>query len=146
MSATNLFIGWSAAVWSPATGSPVTITRVTDVKVNRDASAETFKGDLAKFTQAIAVPMQKRTITVTSADIAALMAIPQGADGGFSVKLADSKNGIAAGGGGVTITLTSCVVMDNTANGQHAKFGSAQITFEGYSADGSTDPLTVAAL
>lgn len=146
MAGTNRYMNWTGAKFTPTGGGAVTINGVESVKLGRDAQPEYFKADLAVYVQAIAVPSMRRAITVTSADVVGLAGIAQGADGAFEVTLADAKNGITNNNGAVKISLTNCVVADNTADGSHGKFAKATITFEGYASNGSTDPMVITAL
>ena len=143
---TNLFINWSTVGYTPSGGSLASLNKVTSVKPSRNGQMEGFKGDVDQFFRVIAVPSQTRTIEVTTGDVKAALAIAIGSHGAFSAIFADAINGTTVGGGGITIALTNCVVTGNTAQGEHAKFGEATITFEGYASDGITDPLTVTAL
>ena len=142
--ATNLYINWTACSFTPfaAPSTPVPITKITDVKIAKGGSPERFKGDLAVFAMAVAVPDRTRTITVSSGDIAALLAIAQGQTGAFTVQLADAIGGITASAGGQTYALSSCIVVSNNADGAHGKFGTAQIVFEGFIANGTSETLT----
>lgn len=148
MSATNLFINWSAAGFTPSGGSLQSINKVTDVSFDANGSMEGFKGDVDVFFRSISIPSQTRTIKVKTGDVAMARDsdLALGTRGAFTVKLSDAVNGTTTGGGGLTVTLSPCIVTANTAQGAHAKYAEAEITFEGYATDGTTDPLTVAAL
>src|ERR1700690_2040614 len=147
LTATNLYINWSNVTFPPTVGSPVTISKVTDVRSERGGNPEYFKGDLAVSPQCVAVPDRMRTITVPSGDIDALMQIGQGTFGAIAATLADAINGIAGGGGGKTYALAHCVVVSNSADAAHSKFGSAQLVIAGFDpTGGSTEILTTTAL
>lgn len=145
MSATNLFINWTAVSFTPSGGSLTAIDKVTSVRVNHDVNIETFKGDLAKFVQAVAATNQMREITVTTGNAKTVETIVQGAVGSFTATLADAYNGTTAGGGAQVLALTNCIVSRKDVSGDHSRFASATITFMGYAADGETDPLTITA-
>jgi hypothetical protein len=142
LTATNLYINWTACTFTPSGGSAQTLFKITDVKIAKGGSPEKFKGDLAVYAIAVAVPDRTRTITVSTGDIVSALALVQGTVGAFSVTLADAINGIVTAGGGKTYALTNCIVVSNNADAAHAKFGNAQIVFEGFAPDGTTEPLT----
>lgn len=146
LSASNLFINWTGCQFTPTGGSALPVDNVTKVSVNRTAITEKFKGGVDAFNRLIATPTQERTIEIVTGDVAAANAIPFNTPGTLVVKLADAVNGILTGGGGQTFTLTPCVLTGNPADGDHAKFASGTITFEGYFLTGATDPLTIALL
>lgn len=141
MSATNLFMSWTGCTYNS-----VTLLKVTKFAPNRNGSSEAFKGDAAIFDQLIVVPGQKRTFTLTTGDVKAAAAIAVGTDATFVIILNDPKNGVTAAGGAISYTYTHAVLVDNPAEGDHAKFASATLSFEAYALDGVTDPLTVTAL
>lgn len=147
LTATKLFMNWTGATFTPTTGSPVAITRITDAKFNKSVDLEQFKGDIALFVQAIASPTQHRSIDVTSGDVATLASLAQGAIGSLTIQLGDFNNKFVATGGAISITLTTCVIGSNSADGAHGKAASAQINFTAFDATGGvTDPFVVAVL
>jgi hypothetical protein len=137
---TNLYINWSAVSFTPTGGALTAIGKVTDCKIAKGGTPEHFKGDIAVYAQCLAVPDRHRTVTVSTGDIAAALLFAQGTVGSFTATLGDAINGSAGGGGGKIYTMTTCVIVSNNADSAHAKFGNAQIVFEGYSSDGATDP------
>lgn len=147
MSASNRYMNWSGASFTPSpSGTAVAIDGIINCEINRDGEVVRFKGDLAVFTQLLAMPAQNRVITLTVLNIGKLQTIPLGSRGSIVVNLADAVNGVTTGGGGLLFTLGTCLVVNNDAAGAHAKEGTGTISFEGYASDGATDPLVVTAL
>ena len=146
MAASNRYMNWTGASFTPAGGSAITLDGVLDCSVSRDGQVEEFKGDLAVFVQLLAMPTQKRKITLSLMDVGVAQGVLQGARGAFTIKLADAVNGITTAGGGVTIALTACMVVNNDFQGPHASKTTGSLAFEGYASDGATDPLTITAL
>lgn len=148
MSANNLFMNWTGVQFTPIpSGTPVVIDKVTSVKPKMDSDVERFKGDAARFYQAIAAPTNNRSVDVDSGNIKILMSLPLNTPGTLVGVLNDYINGSGVGSGALSITLTPCVCTGKPFSGDHAKFATGTATFEGYSpTDGVTDPLTVVAL
>jgi hypothetical protein len=146
MSATNLYINWSGVGFTPTGGSLAPINKVTSVGLNRDGTPEKFKGDLDKFYRAIAVPTLDRGLTIDTGDVYAATQIPIGTVGTVVATLADAINGTTSSGGGFTVTLSHAVCTGNSSAGDHAKYGTARLTFESFAPDGVTDPMAFATL
>ena len=148
LESTNTFINFHDCVITPASGvgTAVHLDRITDFKPNNDGVDEMFKGDANRFPAVIAVPTQERTFEIDTGDVATAAGIPQGAVYGVSIDLDDAVNGAAVGGGGLTWDYVNAVLVDNTANGPHAKFASATLKFRCFANTGDTDPLTIAAI
>lgn len=149
MAKTNLFMNWVDFTFTPtATGGvAIAVAKVSSCKPTRGGTSEKFKGDAAKFYQMIAVPTEERTLEIDFGDVATAATIPIGVPGTVAVKLADVVNGITTAGGGLQYTLTPCVAVSNPTSGDHAKYASTTLTFEGFDPTGGTvDPLTIAAL
>jgi hypothetical protein len=84
------------------------------------------------------------TITVHSADLAAVSAFPVGTIGTFTATHNDAKNG--TGSGAMTYILTNAVVASNPIHGSHRQFGQGVLTLTSFSADGVTNPLSTSLL
>ena len=146
MAASNRYLNFAGASFTPAGGSAILLDGVTDASFSRDGSVEEFKGDLAVFVQLLAMPTQKRAITISLMDVGIAQTVAMGSRGAFTIKLADAVNGIAAAGGGLSFTMATCMVVNNDGQGPHAKQAGSTLSFEGYSSDGVTDPLVITAL
>jgi hypothetical protein len=147
MSASNLFMNWVHFTFTPLpSGTPVVIESITSCKPHRDGAPEKFKAGAARFNQLIVVPTNERMLEIDFGDVATAALVPIGVPGTVTVKLADAANGVAVAGGGLLYTLGPCVAVKNPAAGDHGKYASTTLNFEGYNSDGVTDPMTIAPL
>jgi hypothetical protein len=99
-----------------------------------------FSGDGDRYSTTVVNDFNDPTVTVHSADLAAVRAFPVGTVGTFSATHNDARNG--AGTGAITYTLTNAVVASNPIHGSHRQFGQGTLTLSAMSPDGVTNPLS----
>lgn len=138
MSATKAQINWTAVSWG-ASPSPTPMTRVTSVSVSQGGSLIKFKGDTDLYPTIIANVDNEPNVSVTTADVGTLMGFAPGASGTWSGTLNDAK---LATGGAVVFTMINAVFENADTQAQHAAFGSVTGTWQAFSSDGSTNPLS----
>jgi hypothetical protein len=134
MSATKAQINWSAVSFASTA-----ITRVTNASVGQGGNLIKFKGDTDVFPTIIAMVDQEPHVSVTTADVGTMMGFIPGASGTLLATLKDSKG---ASGGDVNFTMANAVFENADTQAQHAQFGSVTGTWQAYSSDGSTNPLS----
>ncbi len=83
-------------------------------------------------------------LLLIQSDTDTLVAI--GTTGLLHATLQDPVNGVTAGGGALKFTLANAVVGDIPIDGEHMQWAGASISFESFSTDGTTSPVTIAAL
>jgi hypothetical protein len=115
------------------------ITRVTSVSFDQGGTLINFSGDNDRYPTVIANPVSNPKCSITSGDVANLMNIATGASGTI---LANQLDALAATGGAIDWTLVNAVHETTTDQGQWGQFGTATATFNAYSSDGSTNPLS----
>ena len=115
------------------------ITRVTNASVGQGGNLIKFKGDTDVFPTIIAMVDQEPHASITTADVGTMMGFIPGAAGSLVMTLNDAKT---ASGGAVNFTLANAVFENADTQAQHAQFGSVTGTWQAYSADGSTNPLS----
>ena len=146
--ATKLFMNWVNVSVTPNGGNAIPITQVTSIKPKRSSRQEKFYGDALAFAALIKNVERERSIAITGGNIAAFALIPDDTPCTITATLADPRNGVAAGGGAITITLINAVLASDDSEGQNNKFASGTVMFQAYggtSTDGGeVDPLTVA--
>ena len=140
MSATKRFMNWTGVTFTPVNGTPMAITGVTSVQIDSGGSLLKFAGDGDRFSTTVVNDFNDPTITVHSADLAAVMAFPVGTAGTFMATHNDARNG--TGSGAITYTLTNAVIAANPVHGSHRQFGQGVLTLSAFSADGVTNPLS----
>ena len=143
MPATKRFMNWTGVAFAPLGGTATTITGVTSVAIDSGGSLAQFSGDGDRYNTTMVNDFNEPTITIQSADLAALRANPIGTSGTLTATHNDAKNGV--GSGAVTYTLTNAVVSACQVRGAHRQFGQGTITFGAFSADGVTNPLSTSA-
>jgi hypothetical protein len=134
MSATKAQINWSSVSFASTA-----ITRVTNASVGQGGNLIKFKGDTDNFPTIIAMVDQEPHISITTADVGTMMGFVPGAVGSVLMTLNDAKS---ATGGAVNFTAANAVFENADTQAQHAQFGSVTGTWQCYSSDGSTNPLS----
>jgi hypothetical protein len=140
MSATKRFMNWTGIAFTPVGGPATTITGVTSVAIDSGGSLARFSGDGDRFVTTMVNDFNEPSVTVQSADLAALRANPVGTVGTLTATHNDAKNG--SGSGAVTYTLANAVVSACQVHGSHRQFGQGSLTFGAFSSDGVTNPLS----
>jgi hypothetical protein len=145
----GLYMNWVNVTVTPTGASAIALTGVTSVSPSRSARQEMMYGDNFNFPNFIKNVEKKRSISITAANIGLLTTIPDNVACTISATLLDPKNGIASGGGAITVTLVNAVLEKQDATAQNNKYGSGTVTFNctGNIISGSeTDPLSWATL
>ena len=134
MSATKAQINWTGV----SHGS-TNITRVTSAMFGLGGSLLKFKGDTDMFPTIIANVDNEPHASVTTADVGTMMGIVPGTTATLNATLNDAK---LATGGSVIFALANAVFENADTQGQHAQFATVTGTWQAYSSDGSTAPLS----
>src|SRR5262249_50277273 len=103
MPATKRFMNWTGVTFTPLNGAPTAITGVTSIQIATGGSLVKFSGDGDRYSTTVVTDFNDPTVTVHSADLAAVRAYPVGTVGTFTATHNDARNG--AGTGAVTYTL-----------------------------------------
>lgn len=127
--------------FTPTGGSNTPFTGVTGVTLGLGGSLAKFDGDGDRFPTTTINEFNDPTVTVSCADMGAILANPPGTRGILLFTYKDAK---VATGGALTFTVSTAIVSDNSANQSHRQFGQGSITFMTESADGTTNPVTYA--
>jgi hypothetical protein len=116
------------------------IKRVTSGGFSLGGQLIRFKGDTDRYTSIIANVNNEPSATFTTADVGSLMTI---ATSGSATLAATLKDALAATGGDVVFSLVNAVYETADTTAQHAQFGTVTATWQGYAADGMTNPLSI---
>jgi hypothetical protein len=146
---TGLYMNWTGVVLTPSTGSAINVAGVTGIGIGRSSRQEPFYGDMLQFARLIMNVEKKRSITIAAAAIASFLAVSDDLTYTIVATLADPRNGIATGGGAITVTLTGGVLEKDQSDGQNNKYATGTVTFncQGSVVSGSeVDPLSWVAL
>lgn len=139
MAATGVQLNWTAVGFTPSGGSLTTFTKVTSVEINPGGSLIAFAGDNDRFPTVIANAMNSPSATVTGGNIAQFQGLAPGTTGAFAATHKDARGG---SNGDIVYALANAVVQNTPGSGSHGQFGSGSITFQAFSSDGSTNPLS----
>jgi len=134
MSATKAQINWTAV-----SHGATAITRVTTASFGQGGNLIKFKGDTDLYPTIIAAVDNEPHASITTADVAILMNILPGTTATLGAILNDAK---VAVGGAVVFSMINAVFENADAQGQHAQFASVTGTWQAYSSDGVTNPLS----
>ena len=139
MAATKRFMNWTGVTFTPQGGPTTAISGVTSVQIDTGGTLLKFSGDGDRYHTTVVNDHSEPTVTVHSADLAAVRAFPVGTVGTFTATHNDARNG--AGSGAVTYTLSNAVIASTPIQGSHRQFGQGTLTMTAFSADGVTNPL-----
>ena len=134
MTATKAQINWTAVSFASTS-----ITRVTNAMVGQGGSLIKFKGDTDLYPTIIAMVDQEPHASITTADVGTMMGFNPGAVGTLNATLNDAKS---ATGGAVVFAMINATFENADTQAQHAQFGTVTGTWQAYSTDGATNPLS----
>jgi hypothetical protein len=144
MSASSRFMNWTGVTFTPLNGAPTPINGVTSIQIDSGGTLLKFSGDGDRFSTTVVNDFNDPTITVQSADLAAIRAFPVGTVGTFTATHNDARNG--TGSGAITYIMTNAVVASNPIHGAHRQFGQGVLTLTSFSPDGVTNPLSTSSV
>ena len=98
-----------------------------------------FKGDTDLYPTLIANVDNEPHASITTADVGTLFGITPGTTATLNATLNDAKG---TTGGAVVFAMANAVFENAEAQGQHAQFASVTGTWQAYSSDGTTNPLS----
>ena len=133
MAATDLQVNWVDVEFA---STP--INRVSNVTITPGGQILTYSGDNDRFPVVAVNASNQPRASVTSGNVAAIMALVPGTAGTFTATHKDARGQEL---GDIVFALL-CVVENTDMGGQHAQFGQATASFLGVSADGQTNPLS----
>jgi hypothetical protein len=134
---TKTHINWSGVTWPSTAGA---IKRVTNLTINQGGQLIKFKGDTDIYPSVIANVNNDPSINITTADVATIVAFITGVSGTF-VAVHNDANQIT--GGATQFSCVNAVFETWTDTGPHAQFGSVTASWQMYSPDGVTNPMTM---
>ncbi len=134
MSATRAQINWASVTF----GSTA-ITRITTGGFGQGGKLLRFKGDTDMYSTIIANVTNEPNATFTTADVGTVMGIIPGTTNTLTATLNDAKG---ATGGSVVFTMVNAVFENADTSAQHAQFGTVTGTWQAFSTDGETNPLS----
>lgn len=140
MAATNLYMNWSGVIYTPGAGSATSFTEVVSISCDFGSDKQSWSADADTFAKLIVTRMNRRVVTLTCGAVNQLMNVVKNSPGSLVFILNDALN--VLGTGAITFTLANCIPIETPLSGSHNQFGGGTITFEGYAANGTSDPLS----
>jgi hypothetical protein len=137
MSISRAQINWTGVAFNP--GSSTAITRVTAGMFGLGGAPISFKGDTDLYPTIIATPTTAPHASFTTADVGTMMGFVAGSGGPLTATLNDARS---VSGGAVAFTMINSVFANADATAQHAQFATTTGTWQAYSSDGTTNPLS----
>jgi hypothetical protein len=125
--------------WATVTFGATAITRITTGGFGQGGKLLKFKGDTDAYSTIIANVNNEPNATFTTADVGTMMGIAPGSVNTLSATLNDAKG---ATGGAVVFSMINAVFENADTTAQHAQFGSVTGTWQAFSSDGLTNPLS----
>lgn len=138
MAATGLQLNVSTATYVVG-DTTRTFTKINNVSLNGGGQLLKYSGSNDRFPTVVANSMNMPTVTLSTGDTAQLMGLAAGTSGTFSFTHKDAKG---ASGGDIVYTCANAVVGATQTEAPHSQWGTASATFELYSSDGSTNPIS----
>jgi hypothetical protein len=135
MSATKGQMNWTGVGWNSTT-----FTRVNSVSISQGGSLIEYAGDTDIYDTIIVANAIKPTISMTTADPAALLGLTPGVASTFAATWKDVKG---AAGGDIVFAIAGAVFESTDASGDHAQLGTATAKFKVVTADGTTNPIGI---
>jgi hypothetical protein len=122
----------------------VTHDGVTQLSYDRGGQNEKFSGDGDRFPTTVVGVFEDPTLVVSGANVAKLHGLTNGTYCTVAWKVPDSRNGIAAGGGGLQFTTAAAAGVSRTSqtNHLHKTFAQGSMSWDLRSLDGSTNPVS----
>lgn len=146
MSATKRMVNVASVGFTPTGGSLTAITGVTNFSIDEGGSLIEFSGDGDHGPTTKVCDFIDPQVTLTFADVSLAMTLSPGLRGSLVFTHLDAINKATTGGGAITYTLANAIVANPVGTQAHRQFGSATATFESWSSDGVTSPLSSTAV
>ena len=126
----------------PSSAAAVTIDGITNFKYNPGISQKPFSADGTRFDTAVFSDSETPTISFSVEHPYRLQGVAATERGTLSFVIPDAQNGITAGGGGYTWTVTDTFLNDLPSDLKHRDWATAEITFGMIASDGITHPVS----
>lgn len=129
-----------------ATFNAVAVTGVKSAQYNEGTEALMEGADFDLYPTTSGVTMINPTITLRVLDAMNTLGTTPVTKHDLVVTVRDFTNGVGAGGGGTTITMTNAYKSQRSADFEYRQLGTQSVSFHAASTDGATSPVAIAAL
>jgi hypothetical protein len=131
---TKAQINWTGVEWGTTS-----ITRITTGGFSQGGKLLKFKADTDLYSTIIANVDNEPSATFTTADVGTVMGFVPGVVNTLTATLNDAKG---ASGGSVVFSMINAAFENADTTAQHAQFGAVTGTWQAFSSDGTTNPLS----
>lgn len=135
MAATKVNVNWTGVSFNS-----VNITRVTNGSFGQGGHLLKFKGDTNLYSTVIACVDAEPHASFTTADIATMMGFVPGTSASLTATLNDA---LAQSAGNIVFSTSNAVFENADASAAHAQWGTVTGTWQLFSSDGTTNPLSI---
>jgi hypothetical protein len=126
--------------WGNILYGTINIKRVTAGGFSLGGQIIRFKGDTDRYTSIVANVNNEPSANFTTADIGTLMTITTSGQALLTAQLNDA---LGITNGACLFKMANAVYETADASAQHAQFGTVTASWQGWSADGQTSPLSI---
>jgi hypothetical protein len=126
--------------WSGVSFASTAITKVTNGSFGMGGTLLKFKGDTNVYSTVICSTDIEPHCSFTTGDIATMTGFVPGTAGSLAATLNDAL-GVSAGN--IAFTTSNAVFENADASAAHAQYGTVTGTWQLYSSDGVTNPLSI---
>lgn len=125
--------------WASVTFGDTSITRITTGGFGQGGKLLKFKGDTDIYSTIIANVDNEPHATFSTADVGTLMGFVPGSSNTLSATLNDAKGET---GGAVIFSMINAVFENADTQAAHGQYGTVTGTWQAFSSDGVTNPLS----
>lgn len=127
------------ANWTNVQHGSTPLTRITTGSFGQGGQLLKFKGDTDQYPTVIANLDNEPHASFSSADVGTFMGIAPGTTGTLAATLNDARQVV---GGAVVFAMINAVFENADTSAAHAQWGNVTGTWQAYSSDGVTNPLS----
>lgn len=145
MAATNRYRNVSNVTWTPSGGSLVTLTGIKSASYDEGNQVLEESADFDAYPTVAGVTMSNPKITLDTLDAFALFATLAGQKGTLAITFRDHSNGATTAGGAKIVTATNAFIGPRQITSNYNTLAHQSLTFQTFSSDGATHPISVSA-
>ncbi len=136
----GLYVNTYDVGWTPQSSSRSVINHITQSAVDRAIRNIAFSGDGDVFPSFRTNVAGDPSVSFQGGNVGRFLAIAQGQKGTVDWTIGDAANGAHVGA--IKYTLINALLGSNSSSQANQQFGGATATFESFSSDGVTNPLS----
>src|ERR1700730_12544482 len=139
---TTLYLNWTHVQFTPQGSAALVLNRVSNIQIDPGGQILKYSGDANRYKVACFNAMNEPKVTISTENLGVLSSLNPGAVGVVQAVLTDPKNGDGIGSGAIKYLLNNAVLENTPQGGQHMQFATGTATFQCFSSDGATSPIS----